>query len=316
MPSRRTVQHDAYPLRTVSQLTGLSPDLIRAWEKRYAVVAPERGARGARLYSPDDIAHLRLLARAVQGGRAIGDVASLTRDQLRELVASEPPPGAAEAERTSAATPTGGGTVARALDALQRYDPAGLTGELGAGLAALGTREFVRQVCSVLLHEVGERWERGELSIGQGHMASAAVRSMIHAMLQWNRRSVAGHVLLATPPGETHETGILMTALLLSEAGVVITYLGCDVPAADIVDAAEHCDAVGVVGLGITCDTNAKASVECARQVDRSLPAGKEIWLGGPAAAGVAARLRSDRVYVIDDARRLDARIAELTGNR
>ena len=64
MPSRRPSQHDAYPLRTVSQLTGLSPDLIRAWEKRYGVVSPERGARGARLYNPDDIAHLQRLARA------------------------------------------------------------------------------------------------------------------------------------------------------------------------------------------------------------------------------------------------------------
>ena len=61
----RTPAHDAFPLRTVAAMTGLTPDVIRAWEKRYAVVAPVRGARGARLYSAADIAHLRLLARVV-----------------------------------------------------------------------------------------------------------------------------------------------------------------------------------------------------------------------------------------------------------
>ncbi len=74
--------HDAYPLRTVAAMTGLTPDLIRAWEKRYAVVAPVRGARGARLYSAADVTHLRLLARVVGGGRAIGDVAALAAAEL------------------------------------------------------------------------------------------------------------------------------------------------------------------------------------------------------------------------------------------
>ena len=79
--------HDAYPLRTVAAMTGLTPDLIRAWEKRYAVVAPIRGARGARLYTAGDIAHLRLLARVVGAGRAIGDVAALRPAELEKLVA-------------------------------------------------------------------------------------------------------------------------------------------------------------------------------------------------------------------------------------
>ena len=84
------VPHDAYPLSTVTVMTGLSPDLIRAWERRYAVVAPIRGARGARLYSAADISHLRLLARAVGAGRAIGDVAGLSPAQLQRLEGATP----------------------------------------------------------------------------------------------------------------------------------------------------------------------------------------------------------------------------------
>lgn len=313
MPTSRTAQPNTYPLRTVSQLTGLSPDLIRAWEKRYAVVSPERGARGARLYTTDDIAHLRLLARAVKSGRAIGDVAALTREELRELVAAEPPPGA-EDPPVAVSGPAAEGAVSRALAAVEQFDLARLNSELGSTLAALGAEAFVRDVCAVLLHEVGERWERGELSIAQEHMLTSALRTMLHAMIQWNRRTRVGHVLLTTPPGETHEAGILMTALLLSEAGVAVTYLGCDVPAAEIVNAAVRCQDVGVVGLGLTGDANQQAAVECVRELDRDLPGGMEIWLGGRAARAIADKTDSVRIYVIDGARALETRIAELAG--
>ena len=83
---RAATTHDAYPLRTVTVMTGLSADLIRAWEKRHQVVTPVRGPRGARLYSAADIEHLQLLARAVGGGRAIGDVAEIGRASCRERV--------------------------------------------------------------------------------------------------------------------------------------------------------------------------------------------------------------------------------------
>src|SRR5512143_1122569 len=94
----KKVPHEAYPLRTVSATTGLSPDLIRAWERRYGVVSPRRGARGARLYSSADVAHLRLLARVVGAGRAIGDVAGLDRTQLEHLAAGAPPEAQAHRE--------------------------------------------------------------------------------------------------------------------------------------------------------------------------------------------------------------------------
>ena len=76
----------AFPVRTAARLSGLSPDLIRAWERRYKVVSPRRGPRGARLYSTADIEHLNLLGEAVGAGRSIGDVAGLGREALRSLV--------------------------------------------------------------------------------------------------------------------------------------------------------------------------------------------------------------------------------------
>jgi DNA-binding transcriptional MerR regulator len=137
--SRERRPHEAYPVRTVARLTGLSPDIIRAWEKRYRVVAPMRGPRGARLYTADDVRHLRLLGQVVASGRAIGDVAELGAAALAALLtttldATAPPPGAGTpGESTEKA-------VAEALAAIERFDAAAVERRLGDALIAFGDR--------------------------------------------------------------------------------------------------------------------------------------------------------------------------------
>jgi DNA-binding transcriptional MerR regulator len=66
-----------YPIRAVAKLTGLSIDTLRAWERRYAAVEPQRDDRG-RLYSETDVRRLHLLRAAVERGHAIGRLATLS----------------------------------------------------------------------------------------------------------------------------------------------------------------------------------------------------------------------------------------------
>ena len=81
-----------YPIRAVSKLTGISIDTLRAWERRYAAVVPERSERG-RQYSQEQIQRLVLLHSLVERGHAIGQIASLPKQALRDLLETEPPPG-------------------------------------------------------------------------------------------------------------------------------------------------------------------------------------------------------------------------------
>ena len=66
-----------YRIGAVSRLTGISADTLRIWQRRYAAVRPQRSPRGGRLYSPGDVARLRLVKQLVDAGEAIGEVASL-----------------------------------------------------------------------------------------------------------------------------------------------------------------------------------------------------------------------------------------------
>jgi DNA-binding transcriptional MerR regulator len=77
-------QEQGYRIGAVARLTGIETVTIRMWERRYALVEPRRSPTGNRLYTRDDIARLALIKRLVDDGNAIGTIARLTLDQLRE----------------------------------------------------------------------------------------------------------------------------------------------------------------------------------------------------------------------------------------
>ncbi len=294
--------HAAYPVKTVVRLTGLTADIIRAWERRYGVVDPVRGPRGARLYSADNVAHLQLLARAVASGRAIGDVAGLDRAALSALVHDAQPPAPEPAE------PHG---VDRFLDAMQQCDAAALDRQLGEALVALGAREFVRQVAVPLLAAVGERWAAGSLSIAEEHLLSATLRGLLSSLMRIVNRGRGPLVVLATPSGERHEMGLLLVGLLVLDAGLQLHYLGADLPASEVLGVARRTGAA-VVGLSVVDSANAEHAAAQVAEIERGLPADTELWLGGGAAIAVRARLDTTRVLAVDRMDTLEQELARL----
>ena len=288
--------HDAFPLRTVAARTGLTPDVIRAWEKRHGVVAPIRGTRGARLYSSADIAHLRLLARVVAAGRAIGDVAALSRPALEQLAAQRALDDRLS-ESSEAASPREE-LITRVMERLASFDEAGLTRMLGDAVVALGMPTFVHEVVVPLVYRVGAGWAEGERSVGEEHLLTGTLRNLLGGLL--HRRTTMGRpIVLAAPAGERHEIGLLLVALLARDAGISVVYLGVDLPAADIVLAAERARAV-VVGLSIVGAGNRARATREVEAVQMALSRECELWLGGADARALASGIRSSRGLVLD----------------
>lgn len=301
--------HDSLPLRTVSQLTGLSADIIRAWEKRYAVVAPKRGPRGARLYTAAEIAHLRLLRRVVGAGRAIGDVAKLSQRELEALAGATLGLELDEHARSSGAVD--GAVVARMIEALEHFDIATLDRVLADALIALGTRAFLRQVAEPLLAEVGQRWSDGRLSVADEHLVSALLRNLLTGVMRTRGSSGGPTILLATPTGERHELGLLLVGLTVADAGLPLCYLGTDLPAGEITAAARRSRAA-VVGLGMVNSQNRPLALAEVRCIEHELPATVELWLGGREAENTAARLGRSRAIVLTQMTAIEAELARL----
>jgi DNA-binding transcriptional MerR regulator len=302
MASQRASQ-DVYPLRTVAAQTGLSADVIRAWEKRYRVVTPVRGPRGARLYDAGDIVRLRLLARVVAEGRAIGDVARLDGRELERLAGV----------RHEAGRDGPHDVVAAALEAVRGFDAERLERLLGDALVGLGSTAFVRRVAAPLVVEVGERWENGALSIADEHLMSATLRGLLIALMQ--RRRAPGHpaVLLGTLGGERHEMGLMLVALLALDAGLALSYLGVDLPAAEIVTAARRTGAA-IVGISVVNGENRAAAVDGVRRTERTLPPGVALWLGGREARAVVGEVGAFKGLVMDDLGDVQDELARVRG--
>lgn len=275
-----------YPIRAVAQMTGLSLDTLRAWERRYEAVVPERGPRG-RVYSDADVARLRSLGMLVSRGYSIGAIATLTDGQLTELLGATEAP--AFPTRPSA-------DIAPLMAALDRYDREALDALLNQHAMLLKTQDLVFSVVLPLLREVGARWEAGQLRTSQEHLISAIVRSVLGGLL---RVAVRGHgptLMFATPAGERHELGLLCAALLAASAGGHVVYLGPDIPSGDIAFAAARVKA-DVIVLSVT--TPEGVNRDELEALARDLR-GFEIWAGGPGASGLIAAFEG-KARLIDD---------------
>jgi methanogenic corrinoid protein MtbC1 len=211
-------------IAALTQRTGVPSDTIRKWEQRYGVLHPERTAGGQRRYSELDVARVEWLKERIREGYRIGEAAALlgAGDQVARTPAEL---------RTAFVT----ATIASDVDALGQLVDQALT------LSTLD--ESFAQVLTPALIEVGEHWAAGMVSVAQEHLASSAVRGALQKLLSDQRADVRGTAVLACAPGERHEIGLLMLAVLLRSDGWQIAYLGADTPFVDAVALAERLDA-------------------------------------------------------------------------
>jgi methanogenic corrinoid protein MtbC1 len=300
-----------YPIRAVAKLTGLSIDTLRAWERRYEAVKPHRDDRG-RLYTEADVQRLHLLRAAVERGHAIGRLAALTDRQLRELLShSSAVPALAE----SAASVR---TVPRRLDlqpalrAIERFDYAAAERELNRLAILLSPRELIHQVVLPLMQRVGEDWHRGQLSIAQEHMVSALLRNLLGALVRlYSQADPPARLLFATPSGEQHEFGILSAAMLAAGGGLGIIYLGPNLPAHEIIEAAKK-SSVQAIALGVMGAEGMKEVVKNVQQIIEELPLRTELWIGGPKADSLTREIKDRRTLFLADFDSLEPHLARL----
>lgn len=255
-----------YPLRAAARLTGLSPEVLRAWERRHGVVHPLRTPGGTRRYRASDLERLRLIKAAVDAGHRIGQVARLSPAELETRVAV-----------ASAPRATG---LDEVLAALEKLDAAEVQRLLSLQLSALGPVRFAREFALPLVCEIGERWASERLGIASEHLASAVLRSMLGSALTPGAASRLGpRIVFATLSGERHEIGLQMAALTAMGAGANPIYLGAEVPVEDLLAAVEESGA-RVLALSVVTPPPA-SSGRAIGAIRGGLRDEVRLWIGG-----------------------------------
>ncbi|MBM4187832.1 MAG: cobalamin B12-binding domain-containing protein [Gemmatimonadetes bacterium] len=285
---------DKHPIRVVTTRTGLSADLLRAWETRYRAVVPSRTPGGQRLYSDADIHRLRLLHRATQAGRAIGSIARLPTGDLEAMVNSDE---SARATGPAATLPesterTARGVLEDALTAVGRLDGAGLERLLRRAALQLTVPVLLDRVIAPLMWAIGDEWEKGALAPAHEHLASAQVRRVLAEFLgPTEAEPAAPAIVVATPSGQVIEIGALLAAVTAASEGWRVRYFGADLPAAEIVRATTAAGAVAVA-VSIGHDTGDPKLPRELEQMARGLAGTATLLVGGRAAPSHELLLR------------------------
>jgi DNA-binding transcriptional MerR regulator len=272
-------------MRVVQRLTGLSPDTIRAWERRHGAVEPARSAGKTRHFSDEDVRRLILLRQAVERGHRIGSIANLSESELVKLVDQESALGSLGDDSLEAELEPRdlqyGALRKRYLDSIMRFDVGKASDLLSRAGALLDRNAFLYQVIIPTLQEIGDRWEAGKLSPAHEHLVSAQVRGLLDTLLRQHAPLPgAPKVVITTPPGEHHELGAATGALLAATRGFSTIYLGPNLPEADILLAVKECRAdllVLAVQHGMT-----PGEVESFCVLLEHLSEHVETWIGLP----------------------------------
>jgi MerR family transcriptional regulator, light-induced transcriptional regulator len=218
----------------LARRTGASPELLRAWERRYGLLRPTRSQGGFRLYTAGDEERIRRMREYLARGVAAAEAARLAMN------AEAPRPGTATgrpavpaAETATAAAPLQGAAEELA-GALDRFDEEPAHAVLDRLLAAYRVETILRDLLLPYLHDLGERWAGGEVSVAQEHFASNLLRGRLLGLARGWGQGHGPTAVLACLPGEQHDIGLIAFGITLYRRGWRIIYLGPDTPIATI----------------------------------------------------------------------------------
>jgi len=300
-----------HPIRVVAERTGISPTLLRAWERRYDVVEPGRSEGRQRLYSDDQVDHLLLLKQAVDAGRAIGSIADLSTSELNEIIAEDREARAARdrADRIAAASVD----LSAARDAVRRMDASTLDRELRRLTMKLGAERFLDDALSPLLASIGQEWRDGELRPAQEHVATAVIRQILGWLLERSRVESGRRAVIGMLSGENHDLGGLLAATSAALAEWEVLFLGEDLPPAEIAAAAEAMPA-DVVGLSVVSPLSWDGIPGQLEELMELMPPTTRVILGGAFGAELRDLIDHPRVAAVSDLASFRTLLREMPG--
>lgn len=208
----------------VNQLTGLPQATLRNWEKRYGFPQPQRTQGGHRLYGVEDVRKIREVVNLHKNGTKV-------REAIEQVLSGDSP---------QMISHTLTEVLRQILEALYRYDVASAEEQLSRIGMRLSETDLLEMVYPKLLIQVGEDWEHSRINVAQEHFSWSFLRTRLLNYFKTGRNSAhQPKVLLATPPEELHEGGLIVLAAYLMLKGWNVYYLGVNLPLKDLLHATE-----------------------------------------------------------------------------
>jgi MerR family transcriptional regulator, light-induced transcriptional regulator len=259
-----------FPIKNVSERTGIQPVTLRAWERRYHLLAPSRAENKYRLYSEQDIAlltwvksrmaegiQISAVARLVEGMRQTGDWPEVADPGPRIVVQPTNEP----AQKF----------VQLLFTAFMQKDEQKAIGILKEVQTKFPLAELFCAIVTPVLVQIGEAWYEGRIGVSTEHFTSSIIRGwlleLFYSLPPSNSRK---RILIGSGPEEDHEIGELMFACLLREKRYLVDYVGPDNPLDDLAEYATEQNASLVI-MTATLESNAKRLKKAQETLNRGL---------------------------------------------
>lgn len=312
-----------YSMKLASIRSGLTPHLIRAWERRYHVLTPARTPTDRRAYTDADIEKLSLLRCATEAGHTIGRIAHLSTSELRELTS-------ANTSDRSQSSFTGSG-VERAADSdrepklgdsapsvltcmqmVREMNREGFEHALNRANLALGIHRMIDEVLVPTIESLGSEWSEGRIRPAQEHLATAVLRTHLGRLLgSESAGKPAPRLVVTTPAGQFHELGALLVAVTAATMGWSVVYLGPNLPAAEIAAAVVQTEA-GALALSIVYPPDDPRLHAELLEVAAHLEGNVSILVGGASAPQYVDTLSKVDAILVADIRSLRTVLQQL----
>lgn len=294
-----------YRINRFSKLTGLSTHCIRAWERRYGLVNPARGANRYRLYTDDDVHLFRYLKGKVDQGMSIGELAEAGREALLKQAQKE-------LILVPVNAPTSEHLVSDLAQALLDNDRTGFERKLNGALAVIPFEEALHRFLLPLQTHVGQLWHDGKLGVAQEHFGSNQVKQKIFSAINQMRLVEEGpRVVVACPAHEWHEIAAMTAAYLCAARGCRVHYLGANLP---IPELGTYCERVrpSYVLLSMTVDRTASELNQIVEEIVTLVKPITPIGIGGRFAQINVGIFSDQQITVFPNLQALDTFVLSL----
>lgn len=267
-----------YPIRKVTERTGVGGSTLRAWERRYGLLKPKRTPKGHRLYSDSDIALVLHVLELLEDGHAISEVSRRVLDNTGKAMRPQ-----AEVKREASLLRSSGqwsDFLARFLSAVEDFSPLRLESVYNEASSIYPLDLVSQHLLEPALAELGSRWQKGDIGIAQEHFFSAWLRNKLGARLHHEvPRSSGVSLLLACVPGHRHEVGVLLFALAALGRGYRVVYLGIDMPLTPLPEVVARSGAKGLILAGGR-ESDRTATLSGLAELTNALSV--PVFVGGP----------------------------------
>jgi len=262
----------------LAERTGIAPDTLRAWERRYGEPEPVRLESGHRRYTEKHVRRLRRVAEAIALGHRPSKLLRMSDRAIDALLAEA----AAQDKPRS---------FNRLLDYVAEYRRAPLRRELRRYAKDMTPEEFIIEILGPLTDQVGRAWADGRLEVRHEHFYSETVEDLLRSLRLAFEANIEQHsrtppILLATLSGERHDLGLQMAAFLVASCGSRCRILGTETPADEIVHAVAETGA-RALGISVSLASGGPAMDRQLRELRAMIPDEVTMFVGGAGARGI-----------------------------